>query len=509
MEPVRETHKANAVHRTQIVNLERGKLPPQAVDLEEAVLGALMIDKNAEEVFDVLKSADVFYKDAHKYIFEAAQRLSGKGEAIDLLTVSAELKAMGLLEKAGGDFYLVQLTQKVSSSAHIDYHARIVLQKYAARQVIKTASESIERAYDDTVDVFDMLDYAEQGFAGISDMMNTGKGGLSWAQMLDEVVTNVEMLTKHGDKIIGVPTGFWKLDAHFGGWRPTDLYIIAARPGAGKTAFTVKAMVGAAQAGKGVGYISLEMSGTQLATRAVAVDSNFHLNQLTRSGFEKDTYFRTLLGVVNDMKKYPIHIDDSPAITLMELRRKVRRMKAQHNIQVLFVDYLQLAAGGDENVRHKITELCYGLKAIAKEYDVAVIALSQLSRAVEQRGTPRPKISDLAEASAIEAAADAVCFIFRPAMYKLDPVYKSEGGDLVENENTEFIVAKYRHGGVGTIGLWYDANKTKFSDEQPEYNHHYDEQPEVKPLPTPSANEAFGAQGYSITDTSNNDDTPF
>jgi replicative DNA helicase len=522
MEPVRNIQQSASVSRTQIVSLERGKLPPQAIELEEAVLGALMIDRKADEVFDVFTNPNVFYKDAHKVIFEACAALSANGEPIDMMTVSAELKKRGMLQAAGGDYYLIQLTQKISSSAHIEFHARIILQKWAAREVIRKASESIEMAYDDTVDVFDLMDHAEQGFASISDGLTTGKQTKTWGQMLDAVVQNVETLTKHGDKILGVPTGFWKLDAHFGGWQPTDLIIWGARPGAGKTALTVAVMIGAASAGSPVGYFSLEMSGVQLATRGVAVNSNYHLNQLTRHGFEKDEYFANLITVVNAMKRLPIHIDDSPTLTLMELRRKVRRMVQQQNVKLVFVDYLQLAAGTGSDVRHGITEWCYGLKAIAKEHNITIIALSQLNREVDRRGVPRPKISDLAEASAIEAAADAICFIYRPAMYKLEPEYKSEGGELVPGENTEFIVAKYRHGGVGTIGLWYDGNKTKFSDEQPEYDNtshpvshdNWEQKAQARTaLPTPSPADAFGAPGYSITDASTNpnpdDDVPF
>lgn len=498
---------------SRLITMKQGKIPPQAIDLECAILGALMIDKKADEMFDVFTNPDVFYKESHRVIFEAILSLSAKGEPIDLLTVSMELKAQGNLDKAGGDIYLIQLTQAISSSAHIDYHSKIVMQKYIARQMIKNASESIEMAYDETIDVFDLMDHSEMGFTNLTEVLNTGKKTLSWGQMLDKAVQNVGLLTAHGDKILGIPTGFWKLDAHFGGWQDKDLIIIAARPGAGKTAFTVKAMIAAAQEGKPVGYFSLEMSGVQLATRGIAVESHFHLNQLTRTGFEKDEYFKGLIDVVTDMKKLPIHIDDAPALTLMELRRKARRMVRQHGIKVLFLDYLQLAAGGDKDVRFKITELSYGLKALAKELEIPVIALSQLSREVDKRSPPRPRLSDIAESAAIEAAADVIGFIYRPGYYDLDPDYSV----LSENENTEFIVAKNRNGGTGTVGLWYEANKTKFSDEAPEQhnaggNNDWEQTAQSRTgLPTPSANEAFGndgGNGWSIEDKSNND-TPF
>jgi len=374
----------------RVIEMQKGKLPPQALDLEEAILGGLLIDKKADEMFDVFTNPEVFYKEAHKLVFEAIVNVSAKNEPVDLLTVSAELKRMGKLEAVGGDFFLIQLTQKTSSSAHIDYHSRIVLQKYIAREQIKLANETIAMAYDDTTDVFDLMDYSEMGLTRLTEMISTGKKALTWSQMLDRVVLNVETLTAHGDKILGIETGFWKLDAHFGGWQPGDFYVIGARPGAGKTAFTVASMIGAAKAGRPVGYLSLEMSGVQLATRGVANNSHFHMNQLTRNGFEKDEYFEGLLEVVVEMKTLPIHIDDTPALTMMEIRRRVRRMVRQHKVKVLFLDYLQLAAGGGNDVRHKITDLCYGLKALAKELDIAVVGLSQLSRDVEKRSPPRP-----------------------------------------------------------------------------------------------------------------------
>lgn len=507
MEQPKYNTQAAAVRKTEIISLERGKLPPQAIDLEEAVLGALMIDKKAREMFDVFTDPNVFYKDAHKTIFEAIVNLSRKGEPIDLNTAAAELKRMGKLEQAGGAFYLIELTQKISSSAHIEYHSRIVLQMYMKREQIRLCSEVIQLAYDETVDVFDMIDRAEKGFAAIGDMVTRGQKTATWSEMLKTVVKNVEMLTAHGDKILGITTGFWKLDGHFGGWVKKRIYIIAARPGAGKTAFTVKAMIAAAKAAHPVGYLSYEMSGVQLATRGVGIESNFHMSQLTNEGFKKDSYFKTLMDVVNDMENLPIYIDDASFLDVAEMRRKIKRMKSLYGIEVLFFDYLQLAAGGGQDVRYKLNELCFVLQAIAKEEDIAIIPLSQLSREVDKRKpVPRPIIADLSESSAIEFVADVVAFLYNPDMYGLEPEYEPEG-KLVEGENVEFIIAKNRHGGLGTLGLWFDKNKTKFSDEEPARV----AQTENKPLPTPTASEAFGPpQTYSIEDVSdNNDDMPF
>lgn len=506
--------------KSRIVNLEKGKLPPQALDFEEAILGALMIDKQAEEIFDVITDADVFYKDAHKEIFKAAFSLTKNNSPIDLLTMSAELKKMGKLEYVGGDYALIQLTQKISSSAHIEYHARIVLQKFMQREAIKLCSMVIEQAYDETIDVFDMLDVAEMGFSNISDKSTTGQKIMDWGQLLDRVVKNVEMLTTHGDKVLGTPTGFWKLDAHFGGWQATDLVIIGARSGMGKTAFTVGSMIGTAKQKHAVGYLSMEMSGVQLATRGISVNSNYHLNQLLRNGFEKQEYFTGLINLVNDMRTYPIHIDDTPALTLLDIRRRVRKMVRQHDVKVVFLDYVQLAAGSDRDLRLRIVELCYGLKALAKELNITIVALSQLDKSIDKRSPePRPVIGDLSESSAIENAADIVGLLYRPAKYGREPLYKSQGGELNEGENTEFIVAKFRNGGVGTIGLWYDANRTKFMDEEPHRSHTADESTQPKENPNweaqalsrtalPTAEEAFGPRETSTNDA-DDDDGPF
>jgi replicative DNA helicase len=485
----------------RIVNLERGKLPPQALDLEIAILGGLLIDRRADEMFEVFTNPDVFYKDAHKHIFKAMLSLSAKNEPIDLATVGAEMKLLGTLELAGGAFYLIELSQMISSSAHIEHHARIVLQMYMKREAIKYCSEIIEMAYDDMVDVFEMMDRADYSFTGLGDMVTRGQKTPVWSELLDTVVKNVEVLTAHGDKILGITTGFWKLDAHFGGWVKKRIYIIGARPGAGKTAFTVKAMVAAAQAGHSVGYLSYEMSGVQLATRGVGITSNFHMSQLTTDGFEKDSYFHTLIEVVADLKKLPIHIDDASFLSVVEMRRKVKQMKKKYGIELLFFDYLQLAAGGDKDVRYKLNELCFVLQAIAKEEDIAIIPLSQLGRDVDKRSPPRPRISDLSESSAIEFVADVVGFLYRPGQYNLEPEYEPVG-KLVPGENTEFIIAKNRHGGVGTLGLWFEANKTKFSDEEPERNEPEYIPPAVKPA---MPNEAFDTpDNWSIKDESNN-----
>lgn len=477
------------VDKSKIVNLEKGKLPPQALDMEEAILGALMLDSHCvDELFNVFSSEEVFYKDQHRFVFRAIKSLADKSSQIDLLTVSAELKAQGILELAGGDFFLIQLTQKISSGAHLEFWARIVMQQYMRRKMIAVCSEVIEYAYDDTVDVFDMMDKIDTETAMIHDVINKGKSDMTFATALDVVEKNVERLSslKEGE-VTGVTTGFEKLDRHFGGWQPTDLIVLGARPGAGKTALTINMMISAAKVGHPVGFISMEMSTVQLATRAVAVNSNYHLNQLTKKGFEKTEYFVGLRALIDKMKSLPIHIDERPALTISEIKRKARLLKRKFDIKELIVDYIQLT-GGDGDVRIRVGKASQGLKALAKELQIPVIAISGLSREADK--AHRPMLAHLKESGDIEADADIVAFLYRAAYYG-----KEVDTEVIDEDcNTEFIVAKYRNGGLGTIGLFFDENKTKFMDREPRK-----EFSDVIPIGNPD-------EAFSITDMSTNAD---
>lgn len=452
------------VDKAKVVNLEKGKLPPQAVDLEEAVLGALMIDPRAfDELLQVFNNPEVFYRDSNKMIFEAIKQLSDASQPIDLLTVSSQLKQNNTLELVGGDYYLVGLTQKVGSSAHIEFHARIVLQMYMKRKAISVCSEIISMAYDVDTDVFQLFGYMDVETSKVNEIVDRGRIEMTYGDALDAVIKRVQMLTDSETCLTGVDTGFNKLNKHFGGWQPTDFIVVGARPGMGKTAFVVNTMLGAAKAGNAVGFISLEMSTEQLATRSVANESNFHLNQLTKTGFDKPEYFSGLIRKVNELRGLPIFIDDRPALTIGEIKRKARLYKRKNDIKVLIIDYIQLA-GSDtsEDIRIRVGKISNGLKSIAKELNITVIGLAQLSREVEKAPMKRPSLHHLKESGDIEQDADAVCFIYRSAYYG----FEVDNEVIDEDCNTEFIVAKYRHGGVGTIGLYYDENKTKFTDRE-------------------------------------------
>ncbi|MFN3756328.1 MAG: replicative DNA helicase [Flavobacterium sp.] len=454
------------VEKTTIINLEKGKLPPQAIDLEEAVLGAMMIDrKGVDEVIDIL-NPDAFYKDAHRLIFEAIIQLFNETQPIDLLTVSAQLKRNAKLDLVGGDFYLIQLTQKITSSAHIEYHSRIILQKFIQRSLIKVSSEIIEDSYDETTDVFDLLDKAESKLyeitqGNIKRSSETAQSLVVQAKKRIEEIANKEGLS-------GIPTGFHKLDRVTSGWQPSDLIIIAARPGMGKTAFVLSmARNVAIQFQQPVALFSLEMSSVQLITRLISSETGLSSEKLRTGKLEKHEW-EQLSVKVKDLEKAPLYIDDTPSLSIFDLRAKARRLSSQHGIKVIIVDYLQLMTAGNSskgggNREQEISTISRNLKALAKELEVPVIALSQLSRAVETRGSSkRPLLSDLRESGAIEQDADIVSFIYRPEYYKLDQ-WDDEEQSPTEGQ-AEFIIAKHRNGSLENIRLKFEGHLGKFDN---------------------------------------------
>jgi replicative DNA helicase len=504
------------VDKTAIINLEKGKLPPQALDLEEAVLGAMMIDKKGvDEVIDIL-SPDAFYKDAHKYIFEAIVQLFNDTQPIDLLTVSAQLKKNAKLDLSGGDFYLIQLTQKISSSAHIEFHSRIILQKFIQRSLIRISSEIIEESYDETTDVFDLLDKAESKLyevtqGNIKRSSETAQSLVIQAKKRIEEIANKEGLS-------GIPTGFHDLDKLTSGWQPSDLIIIAARPGMGKTAFVLSmARNMAIDAGAPVALFSLEMSSVQLITRLISSETGLSSEKLRTGKLEKHEWEQLSIKV-KDLEKAPLYIDDTPSLSIFDLRAKARRLASQYGIKMIVVDYLQLMTaggngkGGGGNREQEISTISRNLKALAKELGVPVIALSQLSRAVETRGaSKRPLLSDLRESGAIEQDADIVSFIYRPEYYKIDE-WDDEERSPTQGQ-AEFIVAKHRNGGLDNIRLKFIGNLGKF-DNLDDHHSPFEAMPssmnmDDNPFITknlPSANEAFGSNMNSFDDDS---DVPF
>lgn len=452
------------VDKGTLIHLEKGKLPPQAIDLEEVVLGAMMIDKKGvDEVIDIL-SPDAFYKEAHQHIFEAIFQLFENSEPIDLLTVSSQLKKNAKLELCGGDFYLISLTQKVSSSAHIEFHARIILQKFIQRSLIKISNEIIEDSYDETKDVFDLLDKAEAKLyevtqGNIKKSSETAQDLVIQAKKKIEEISNKEGLS-------GIPTGFTKLDKLTSGWQPSDLIIVAARPGMGKTALTLSmARNIAVDQNTPVAFFSLEMASVQLITRLISSETGLSSEKLRTGKLEKHEW-EQLNVKVKGLEKAPLYIDDTPSLSIFDLRAKARRLSSQYGIKLIMIDYLQLmTAGGNNsgNREQEISMISRNLKALAKELNVPVIALSQLSRAVETRGgSKRPLLSDLRESGAIEQDADIVSFIYRPEYYKIDE-WDDEERSPTEGQ-AEFIVAKHRNGGLENIRLKFLGHLGKFDN---------------------------------------------
>jgi replicative DNA helicase len=504
------------VDKTTIINLEKGKLPPQVLDLEEAVLGAMMIDKKGvDEVIDILQP-DAFYKDAHKYIFEAIVTLFNDSQPIDLLTVSAQLKKMAKLDIAGGDFYLIQLTQKISSSAHIEFHSRIILQKFIQRSLIKISSEIIEESYDETTDVFDLLDKAESKLYEVTQG-NIKRSSETAQSLVIQAKKRIEEIAgKEG--LSGIATGFEKLDKVTSGWQPSDLIIIAARPGMGKTAFVLSmARNISIDFGHAVALFSLEMSSVQLITRLISSETSLSSEKLRTGKLEKHEW-EQLSVKVKDLEKAPLYIDDTPSLSIFDLRAKARRLKSQHNIKIIIVDYLQLMTAGGSNGKgignreQEISTISRNLKALAKELEVPVIALSQLSRAVETRGSSkRPLLSDLRESGAIEQDADIVSFIYRPEYYKIDEWDDDEHSPT--HGQAEFIIAKHRNGSLENVRLKFIGNLGKF-DNLEDYSGGFDDLPskmnlDDNPFITknlPSANDAFGSNLNHFDDDS---DVPF
>lgn len=443
--------------------LDAGKLPPQAPELEQAVLGALMLERNAvNEAIDILQP-ESFYVDAHRRIFDAILNLFRNDQPIDILTVTEELKKRGELDIVGGPFYISQLTNKVASSANVQYHARIISQKHILRELIRISAETQRDAYDDSADVFDLLDKTEQDLYAITSG-NLKRNYEPMSDLIQDAITQIENAKTKTGGVSGIPTGFVQLDKLTAGWQRSDMVIVAARPAMGKTAFVLSmARNIAVEHKRAVAVFSLEMSSTQLVTRLIASEAGISSEKL-RKGDLSDTEFTILHQHIAQLTTAPIYIDDTPGLNIFELRAKARRLKSQHNVDLIIIDYLQLmTAGGDTkggNREQEISSISRSIKSIAKELDVPIIALSQLSRAVETRGgDKRPMLSDLRESGAIEQDADIVCFLYRPEYYK---IYEDEHGSTLGVG--EVIVAKHRNGAVDTVRLRFIPELAKFAD---------------------------------------------
>lgn len=429
---------------------DNGKIQPQAIDLEQAVLGAIMLDKSAFDTISEILHEDCFYNGSHQVIFSAMKKLNSRGIPIDILTTVQELQRLGKVEQVGGPYYVTSLTNQVISAANIETHSRIVLQKYIQRQIIRMSGELVNLGYDESTDVFDLMDYAEKSLFAITGMISKNE----YKHIKEELpafLDHVELLSLKDEQVTGVPSGFRELDRVTNGWQPTDLIIIAARPSVGKTAFALNIARNAAmdqQKPTNVGLFSIEMSSQQLIQRIMSREAGINMGALSRGRVGR---FEVLAAAENLMQAN-IYIDDSSSLNLYELKSKARKMVKKHEVGLIIIDYLQLMQGEtkkNSNREQEISTISRSLKALAKELNVPVIALSQLSRDVEKRAEKVPQLSDLRESGAIEQDADMVMFLYRPS--------ESERLADRELENKGMAkIAKHRNGSLESFAFEVD-----------------------------------------------------
>jgi len=449
-----------------------GRMPPQAVEVEQAVLGAMMLELRAiVRAVEVLDES-CFYHAPHSRIFAAMTELFERGTAVDQLTLTEELKRRGQLDDVGGVVYLAKLGSEVATTANIDFHARIVLEKALSRKLIETSSEIIERAYAAEEDVQTLLDRAEQQLFSLSENQ-IGAGFEPLEKVMGETFEHLERVHARAGTVLGIDTGFADLNEQMSGLQKGDLVILAARPSVGKTAFALTVTRHAAvEVGAGVAIFSLEMSKMQLAQRLLSAETKVDLHKL-RTGRLRDEDWMHLTRNIDRLAQAPIYIDDTPGISVLEARAKARRLQREYGIDLVVIDYLQLMSGHSraQSREQEISQISRGLKAMAKELDVPVLALSQLSRAVESRTDRRPQLSDLRESGSLEQDADVVMFIYRPEMYDL----KSPDGESLEGL-AQIIIGKQRNGPVGAVDLMWNKESATYEAMAPGWRTELEEQ---------------------------------
>ena len=434
------------------------RVPPQNIEAEQAVIGGMLIEKEAiSKVAEFLK-ADDFYREAHRLIFEAMLELFNKNEAVDLVTVTEVLRKNDKLEAVGGIAYITSLANSVPTAANINYHGKIVEEKALLRGLINSATHIASMGYEDTEAVTDIIDKAEKMILEVSERKMSGDF-VPIKSIIFDAFGKIEQLYASKGGITGLATGFKDLDKITSGLQPSDLILVAARPSMGKTAFTLNiASHVAIREKKAVAFFSLEMSKEQLVQRMLCSEATIDSQRL-RIGELEERDWTKLISAADRLSSAPIYIDDTPGITVMEMRSKARRLKIEHDLQLIIIDYLQLMQGssnkGGDNRQQEISEISRSLKALARELNVPVIALSQLSRSVESRQIKKPMLSDLRESGSLEQDADIVSFLYREDYYNPE----------TENKNiTDIIIAKHRNGPVDTVQLIFHKQFTKFCD---------------------------------------------
>ena len=438
--------------------MELGKIPPNDIEAEQAVIGSMLTDKDAViSAIEVLKEED-FYREDNKTIYEAILNLYNRSEPIDIITLKSELTSMGMFDKIGGLEYIVGLPDKVPTTANVEKYISIVKEKSELRRLIKAANEIIEEGYDPTENIDDIMNSAEKKIFNIMQ----DKDQKSYSPIKDVLIdtfTELEQLYNQKQHVTGVPTGFIDLDYRTAGLHNSDLILIAARPAMGKSAFALNIATNAAlRANVPVILFSLEMSKEQMVNRILCSEALVDSNKVRTGKIDDDDWIK-LADTMGDLSEAPIYIDDTPGISINEIRAKCRKLKLEKNIGLVVIDYLQLVQGSSKRAsasrEQEISEISRSLKILAKEINVPVIALSQLSRAPEQRPDHRPMLSDLRESGAIEQDADIVMFLYRDDYYNEDSEDKGQA---------EVIIAKHRSGSTGTVKLAWLGNYTKFGN---------------------------------------------
>ncbi|HEX5625424.1 MAG TPA: replicative DNA helicase [Saprospiraceae bacterium] len=437
------------------------RVQPQAVELEEAVLGAILLDKDAISVVIEILKPESFYKPAHQKIYQAMTQLFATHQPIDTLTIREQLHKSQQLEEVGGLAYVLQLANKVASAANLEVHAKIVAQKFVQRELIKISTHTIQDCFEDTKDVFDLLDSAEQGLYDITDNY-LRRGYESVGSLVRKAQQRLETMIHHESGMSGIPSGFPDLDQLTSGWQRSNLIIVAARPGMGKTAFTLALARNAAMDHQSpVALFSLEMNNLELVNRLISMEAEIEGSKMRNARLDEDDWTK-LHSAVTRLGEAPIYIDDTPSLNVFELRAKCRRLHQQHKISMVVIDYLQLMTVGSTDKKgsreQEISTISRALKSLAKEINIPVIALSQLNRAAETQSkeNKRPQLSNLRESGAIEQDADMVLFIYRPDYYELENAYEMPKG------YTELIIAKHRNGATGTVGMKFLDKFAKF-----------------------------------------------
>jgi len=465
MDNVENNRKPNVrIKNPSVLTGDIGKIPPQAIDIEQVVLGAMMLEKEALNDTINIITKDSFYDPRHQFIYGAMHDLFANTMPVDLITVTDRLQKNGELEAAGGVAYIAQLTNRVASSAHIEFHSRIIAEKFIKRELIKVSSEIIRDAYDETIDVFELMNKAESNLFQIAES-NMTKQASTMQNIVGQAISEIEKARNNPDGISGTPSGFYELDKITSGWQKSDMIVIAARPGMGKTALVLSmARNTAVDYNMGVAVFSLEMSAVQLVKRLIAGEARIDSEKL-RKGNLAEHEFQQLHSRITALSAAPIFIDDTAAISIFDFRAKCRRLKAQHDIQLVIIDYLQLMTAkdgkGSGNREQEISTISRSIKEIAKELNIPIIALAQLSRSVEQRGgDKKPILSDLRESGAIEQDADIVSFIYRPDYYG---IVKDDDGNS-NNGIGEIIIAKHRNGKTDRVRLRFVPEYARFEN---------------------------------------------